>query len=122
MKKFILIIALTLLGNLTFAQNKWFTLYTDSTALVSDANEIRDLFVADIKNIRPEINFKPDILLNTTPYLIYYSFDGKVNLPFWEQVIPDLKKVMKQMVKKYSAYFLTAFICHTNWDMDFKTL
>ncbi|MFT3902175.1 MAG: hypothetical protein QM727_03340 [Niabella sp.] len=89
MRRIILTITALYFCSAVFAQHKWFSLYIDSTRLVNDANEIGSLFIADINKIKPGINFHPPIILHTTPWLIYY--DGKVNLPLWEQVIPELK-------------------------------
>lgn len=94
MKQIALLISLAIISNLTFAQKKWFTLYTDSIELVKDGNEVSMLFINDIKKIKPNIQFDVKTILHTTPYLIYYDEKAKektANLPLWEQVIPEQK-------------------------------
>lgn len=86
----ILILPLLLVANLSSAQTKWFTLYTDSVAEIRDANTITAKFIADVQKISANTRIEAISILNTTPYLIYY--DGKkvpktVNLPLWAQVI-----------------------------------
>lgn len=100
MKKFTLLLTLTIVVNLAFAQKKWFTLYTDSIALVKDGNQVSTLFENDIKKIIPNIEFDIKTVLHTTPYLIYYNDNGKektANLPLWEQVIPQQKQFLYQI-------------------------
>lgn len=90
MKKATLLLALIFFVNLSFAQQKWFTLYTDSTALVKDANDITSLFISDIQKIKSDIPLDIKTILNTSPYLIYYE-NKTVNLPLWSQVITEQK-------------------------------
>jgi len=92
MKKLIPAILFVVIANISNAQKKWFTPYTDSVALVNDANEITGIFVSDIQKLTNDSSLRPVAVLNTTPWLIYYSSDGKVNLPLWSQVLPDLKE------------------------------
>ncbi len=79
------------------AQNQWFQTYTDSTALVKDANEISDNFIDDIKKIKPDFQFNGKTLLDTSPFLIYYGFDKNIHLPLWQQVLPELKNFFTEM-------------------------
>ena len=91
MKQATLFLTLTLFINISFAQQKWFTLYTDSTELVNDGNKISKLFIEDIRKVNPNVELDIKTILNTTPYLIYYQ-NKIANLPLWEQVITQQKK------------------------------
>ncbi len=91
MKKSILLSFVCLL--LTFsasAQRNWFTTYTDSVALVKDANQVSSQFIKDIKKVCPNLKFEVKTILHTTPYLIYFERDT-ANLPLWVQVIEQQK-------------------------------
>lgn len=73
-------------------QNTFFRTYADSLKLVSDANSIVDDFAEKINAISPVFTPKPEAILNTKPFLIFYSpKSNKVNLPIWQQVIPEQK-------------------------------
>ncbi len=50
------------------AQHGWFTLYSDSTALVQDANAISAQFIAEVLKVEPALPFKPNTILNTKPF------------------------------------------------------
>jgi len=89
--KTIITLALLVVSINGAAQNQWFYTYTDSIALVRDANEISNKFLSDIKHIEPKIQFEGKTILDTSPYLIYYGFDKNIHLPLWEQVLPELK-------------------------------
>ena len=94
MKKGWVVFVLLFLSQITFAQKEWFSAFTDSTALVKQANQISSTFIKDIAQIKPTLVLTLKTRLNTTPYLIYYDDDGKqktANLPLWEQVIPEQK-------------------------------
>lgn len=94
MKKMFFVSLLSMLGSSVFAQKDWFTVYTDSLALVKDANLVASQFIADAVKAQPSIKFDVKAILNTTPYLIYYEDNGKVktvNLPLWSQVIQEQK-------------------------------
>jgi hypothetical protein len=92
MKKFILFSALLCSTTQILSQQKWFSLYNDSTLLVNDAKKITTSFENDIKEISPALKYSIKTVLNTTPYLIYYDNRNKTaNLPLWEQVIPEVK-------------------------------
>ncbi len=92
MKGITLLLALTFVANLTFAQEKWFTPFADSILLVNNANKISTIFINDIKKIKPDIKFDIRAIINTTPSLIFYDENTKtVNLPLWEQLIPEQK-------------------------------
>lgn len=87
MRKFLCCCSVLLLCNLLHGQNNWFNLYTDSVALVADANEISDRFISDVFNIKPDLQFNPNTILNTQPWLVFYlQSDNTVNLPLWSQV------------------------------------
>lgn len=73
------------------AQNKWFSTYNDSAALVVDANKIINRITPQVNNINPAINLRQNTAVkNTTPYLIYID-SVTVHLPMWEEVIPPQK-------------------------------
>lgn len=79
------------------AENNWFTLYTDSNALVKDANEIIEEFTTNVKGLNPSIKMHDNhAVKNTTPYLIYID-SISVNLPFWDEVIPAQKDFFKEV-------------------------
>jgi hypothetical protein len=92
MKKIALLLGCTIIMKVAFPQQNWFTLYTDSNALVKDACEVSALFMHDIQQLDPSVAMDVKTILNTTPYLIYYMNNGKektANLPLWAQVIPQ---------------------------------
>lgn len=93
MKSKLFLLVFCLITQISFAQKKWFSLYTDTTAEIRDAKAITLKFIKDVKKISPSTKIKVVPILNTTPYLIYY--DGKketVNLPIWTQVIEPQKQ------------------------------
>ncbi len=95
MKSKIFFILFCLIANSSFAQKKWFSLYTDSLAEIKDAGTITARFMADVRKISPTTKIEVKTVLNTTPYLIYYDPGHKprtVNLPIWEQVIEPQKQ------------------------------
>lgn len=96
MKKSLLTLSLLLFFHGLEAQNKWFSTYIDSIALVSDANENVSRMVHEIKKIRPEIQLNVKAIKNTKPYLIFIK-DGNVNLPFWEEIMPQQKKFFAEV-------------------------
>lgn len=78
--------------SLLSAQDRWFTTYTDSAALVNDAQRITDRFIADVQAIAPDLVFRPKPVAHTTPYMVFYSApDNTVNLPLWAELPPELK-------------------------------
>lgn len=85
---FLIIIAFCVFGQ-TSAQNKWFSIYNDSTALTRDANKITQQLASRILKVCPNINLQDDkAIKNTTPNLVFFSSTNKtVNLPFWSEVI-----------------------------------
>lgn len=97
MKKTILIIAITLMSLTTNAQKKWFTLYQDSIALLNDATKISEKFKKDVSSYRKDKKFETTTILNTTPYLIFFDGQNKVNIPLWSQVLPELKTFTKEV-------------------------
>lgn len=115
MKHFILIVFITL-SNFTIAQNKWFSQYNDSIALVTDGKNVTEKFIKQVRSINPNINFEVSTVLHTTPYLIY--FDGikkTANLPLWSQVIPEQQQFFYEVAgseiegKKAFGYFFNGF-------------
>ena len=92
MKQKFLLYILILNLNFTYAQETWFTLFTDSTSLVKNANKLSMAFVSDVKKINPDIKLEATSIVNTTPSLIFYNGETKtINLPLWVQVAPDQK-------------------------------
>jgi len=76
-----------------FSQEKLFRTYTDSVALVADANVVANDFADKVNIISPVFVSKPVAILNTKPFLIFYSPKAnQVNLPIWDQVIPAQKE------------------------------
>lgn len=95
MKKIFALLFLIASTSSAFSQTKWFTLYPDSTSLVTDGNAITKQFTQDLLKLKPDLAFDVKTILNTTPYLIYFYDDGKVktaNLPIWSQVIQPQKE------------------------------
>lgn len=85
--------------NLTVqGQSKWFRVYEDSATLVSDASAIASQFRQDVSTIDTAIVVNPAVLLNTQPFLIFYSPKAnKVNLPLWKQLSADSKNFFLTM-------------------------
>lgn len=98
MEKKLILYVLIVICNFTFAQNQWFTVYTDSTQMVKDANEIVTQFTSQVKKTRPDLKFEIAAVKNTTPYLIFYK-DGIINLPFWNEVIQPQKDFFTDVAK-----------------------
>lgn len=72
------------------AQKKNFRVYQDSALLVQDANQIITFFWDDLKKLSPVFTSQPRAVLNTKPFLIFYSPKSNlVNLPIWKQVVPE---------------------------------
>ena len=92
-----LLFSLLLASSFVTGQNQWFSTYTDSVALVKESNRLTELFKANIKKLKPELNIKTGAILNTTPYLIFYGENDTVNLPLWSQVIPPIKGFTAQV-------------------------
>ncbi len=90
MKTIKLSFLLILVSTSVFSQVNWFRLYPDSLSITKDGNIISTLFKEDVHKINSQIVFDVETVLNTTPGLIYY-YNKTVNLPLWEQVIPELK-------------------------------
>lgn len=82
----------------SYSQKKLFSVYTDSASLVKDANELVADFASRINAISPVMDSLPLAILNTRPFLIFYSPKAnKVNLPIWEQVITAQKKFFYEL-------------------------
>ncbi len=90
MKKIIILCIVGLaFGSKVHAQ-AWFKTYSDSTALLKNAEQLVQLFVSDINKINPEIRLSSHAIINTQPYLIFYD-KNKVNLPLWNQLPVESK-------------------------------
>jgi hypothetical protein len=90
MKKILVSIVIIMVVNTVFAQENWFTTYSDSKTFMNDANRIKDQFVADIKDIQPDSKLNLHLVLNTTPSFIFIYRDT-VHLSLWEELIPEQK-------------------------------
>ena len=97
MKKIILVFIVTFSCLVAQAQNNWFTVYQDSVALVKDATILSDNFKKDVYKFKKDDKFTTTTILNTTPYLIFYDGQNKVNIPLWSQVLPELKAFTKEV-------------------------
>lgn len=81
-----------LLSISTYPQKRFFKVYTDSAALVQDANTIVSDFSAKVNARTLAFVSQPVAVLNTQPFLIFYAPESNtVNLPIWQQVIPGQK-------------------------------
>lgn len=78
------------------AQKNWFETYSDSVALVKDAKEITQKFTADIHKIDPKLPYSVGVVLNTTPYFIFYDRE-KANIPLWSQMQPEHKALFYEL-------------------------
>lgn len=96
MKKMITTVVLIIIANTVLAQDKWFKTYSDSVVLMKDANNIAKQFTKDIKKIKPDSKLNVQLILNTTPTLIYIERDT-IHLPLWDQVIPEIKQYLTQL-------------------------
>ena len=91
MKKFIIIFWLAASVN-AIGQQNFFKPYTDSIKLVEDANIIVSDFTSRVNAIEFVMANQPRSIMNTRPFLIFYSPKSNVvNLPLWEQVMPAQK-------------------------------
>ena len=78
MKKGWVVFVLLFLSQITFAQKEWFSTFTDSTALVKQANQISSTFIKDIAKI------KPTLVLTLKTYFIKFpsKFILMINVKF----------------------------------------
>jgi hypothetical protein len=113
MKK-IFILSFVLSIQFGMAQKNWFKTYSDSIALVKDAQMITQSFTKDIKKVNKNLKYDIKTVLNTTPYLIFFYKDA-ANIPLWEQVIPEQKQFFYQLAgsetegKKIFGLFFNGF-------------
>lgn len=99
-----------------YSQEKLFYAYTDSAKLVQDANNLVSDFTVKVNAVKPVINAQPAAILNTKPFLIFYSSRAnRINLPIWYQVIPAQKSFFTQLSgsekegKKMFGFFFNGF-------------
>jgi len=85
MKKIFAAFLLFTVSMSSFGQKGWFSLYTDSTELITDANLILKRCINDLKTIKPDMEFDTKAIINTDPRLIF-TYNRTVNLPFFEQL------------------------------------
>lgn len=98
LKKILLSLSCVLLLQTAFAQKKWFSLYTDSAALLNKGTSITQQFVKDVQNLKPGLALQPKVILHTTPYLIFYDPPVQtVNLPLWKQLPKELVQFFTEM-------------------------
>jgi hypothetical protein len=60
-----------------YAQDKLFSLYTDSASLVRDAKPMVADFNKRVNAIRPQLNFNVGFVVYTTPGMVYYAPKSK---------------------------------------------
>lgn len=78
--------------------NPWFTTYSDQAALVKDGTQITTQFISDIHQIKSDLPFDVQVIINTTPALVFFDPATKtVNLPFWDQLGSDSIGFFSQM-------------------------
>lgn len=100
MKNTFTILMLVCLCELSFAQtNKWFSVYNDSTTLVTDANHLIQQIGTRIHKINSNSDVGKNVAIkNTKPSLIFINYNNKtVNLPFWQEVIAPQKKFFTEV-------------------------
>ena len=96
--KNVLIVVLFFSTSVVFCQQNFFQVYVDSASLVQDANQIIQDFTKDVNAIKPVFTKETKAVLNTKPYLIFYSTTlNQVNLPIWHQVIPAQKEFFYEL-------------------------
>ena len=113
-----LLLLLTTLGS--YSQKDLFSVYNDSAKLVLDANHLVADFTTKVNAIKHVIDSQPLAILNTKPFLIFYSPKAnKVNLPIWHQVIPEQKKFFtelsgneKEGVRMFGYFFNGFYLPH----------
>lgn len=113
------ILTLLLIGSfyVSNAQSNWFKLYTDSAVLINDATTIRNAF---LKKVNQPLPAAPTVILNTTPYLIFFfSKDSTVNIPIWSQVITQQQKFFNELAgseeegkKMFGLFFNGFYLTH----------
>lgn len=59
------------------AQDKLFSLFTDSASLVRDAKPMVADFNKRVNAIRPQLDFKVGFVVYTTPAMVYYAPKAK---------------------------------------------
>jgi hypothetical protein len=126
MKKLLVLIIL-LISFGAFSQKKFFRVYNDSAILVQDANGIVADFSANLNAISPVFTTQPNAIVNTKPFLIFYSpKSNQVNLPMWSQVIPQQKEFFYKLGgnekkgKEIFGLFFNGF--YLNWVTPYKLL
>ena len=96
--KYVLLTLSIFLYSTLFSQQRLFKTYEDSVQLVQDANLVVANFVERVNKIKPVITQQPKAILNTKPYLIFYSSRANViNLPLWDQVMTAQKGFFNQL-------------------------
>lgn len=70
--------------------SSWFHAYSSQESLLADGRQITSQFVQDFTSILPKIKYDVDVIINTTPALVFFDPATKsVNLPFWSQLKQD---------------------------------
>jgi len=68
-----------------------------------------------LKNSKDD-KFQTTIIVNTTPYLIFFDGKNRVTIPIWGQVLPELKDFTKEVTgseeegKRMFGLFFNGFI------------
>ena len=75
------------------AQEKWFTVYSDSVSLSQDANRITIEFVQDVKKVGEGAQLNLKTVVNTTPYTNYYQYET-VNISLWHETEQQMKEFL----------------------------
>lgn len=119
MKKIITVFVVVLSCLVAEAQNNWFTVYQDSVALVKDATKLSEQFKKDVYWFKKDDKFTTTTILNTTPYLIFYDGQNRVNIPLWSQVLPELKAFTKEVtgseeegIRMFGLFFNGFYLIH----------
>lgn len=69
--------------------SNWFKTYSSENSLLADGKAITTQFVQDFSAILPAIPYSVEVVINTTPALVFFDPATKtVNLPFWNQLKP----------------------------------
>jgi hypothetical protein len=96
--KTLLTLAILVLSFGAHAQKNFFYTYTDSAKLVGDANSILTDFTSRVNTIHTIFVTQPLAVLNTKPFLIFYSSkSNKINLPIWRQVMAEQKTFFSEL-------------------------
>lgn len=103
------------------AQRNWFTVYSDSGALVQDATAIIEDVVNQLHKVDADLELGTNqVIKHTTPYLIYMDLEKhQINLPLWAEVIPEQKVFFADVtgdssaaIKVFGLFFNGFYLVH----------